>query len=57
MLDIDDRVWVKIPQTGFVAVGKVTGEILRADNYQFSKHDNKTLLVLVTDGDYRILLI
>ncbi|GAA71549.1 hypothetical protein [Pseudoalteromonas sp. BSi20439] len=57
MLDIDDRVWVKIPQTGFVAVGKVTGEISRADNYQFSKHDNKTLLVLVTDGDYRILLI
>jgi len=52
MLDIGDRVWVKIPQTGFVAVGKVAGEISRAENYQFSKHDNKTLLDLETDGDY-----
>ncbi|MDU0355209.1 hypothetical protein RS130_16045 [Paraglaciecola aquimarina] len=51
MLDIGDRVWVKIPQTGFVGVGKVTGEISRAENYKFTKYDNKTLLELGTDGD------
>ncbi|GAA0287202.1 hypothetical protein GCM10009128_01900 [Psychrosphaera haliotis] len=52
MLEIGDRVWVKIPQTGFVAVGKVIGEISRAENYEFPKYENKTLLELDTVGDY-----
>jgi hypothetical protein len=53
MLNVGDRIWVNIPKTGYVGVGKVTGDITRAEEYQFKGHDNKTLTELDTKGSYK----
>ena len=53
MLNAGDRIWVNIPKTGYVGIGKVTGDITRAEEYQFKNHDNKTLEELDTKGSYK----
>jgi hypothetical protein len=55
MLNVGDRIWVNIPKTGYVAVGEVTGDICRAEQYQFPNHENQTLLELNTKGVYEKL--
>lgn len=52
MLNLGDRIWVNIPKKGYVGVAEVTGDICRAEQYQFTACDNKTLLELNTKGVY-----
>ena len=45
MLSEGDRIWVKIPKTGYVGVAEVIGERCRADIYRFQTTEGpKTLL-------------
>ncbi|HET7315359.1 hypothetical protein [Salinisphaera sp.] len=44
MLSEGDRVWVNIPKTGFVGVGIVTGERIRADQARFDTPDGRKAL-------------
>jgi hypothetical protein len=53
MLNVRYRIWVNISKTGYVDVGKVTGDITRAEEYQFKGHDNKTLAELDTKAIYK----
>lgn len=52
MLEEGDRVWVNIPGTGYVGVGEVIGNISRAEQFEFTEYDGKTITELETDGDY-----
>ncbi len=45
------RVWVKIPGTGFVGVGRVTGEVIPARDFQITTAEgNSKRLVDIPDG-------
>lgn len=49
LLDIDDRIWVKIPGTGFVGVGRVTGPRQPANEFTI---DGKPALEVLEGGTY-----
>jgi len=44
LLSEGDRIWVNIPKTGYVGVGIVTGERVRADQARFDTPDGPKLL-------------
>lgn len=51
MLTEGDRVWVNIPKTGYVGVGVVTAECVRADSHKFdTAQGSRTLLDLGLEG-------
>lgn len=57
MLSEGDRVWVNLPKTGYVAMGVVTGEKTRCEQYHFNTDDySGSLLELETVGDYQTLV-
>lgn len=39
LLSPSDRVWVKIPKTGFVGAGRVTGEVVAARDFYITAGD------------------
>lgn len=53
LLTIGDRVWVKIPGTGFVGVGKVTGPVEASATFQVKTSDGlKPVLDVATRANY-----
>ncbi len=46
LLSPDDRIWVKIPDTGFVGVGRVTGRITPASEYKVKNKEGSEVPVL-----------
>ena len=50
MLDVGDRVWVKIPGKGFVGVGRVTGPRQSAADFEI---EGKPALDVLNDGYHR----
>jgi hypothetical protein len=46
LLSPDDRIWVKIPDTGFVGVGRVTGRITPASEYKVKNKEASEVPVL-----------
>jgi len=53
MINTGYCIGVNIPKTGYLGIGKVTGDITRAEAYPFKHHDNKTLAELDTKGSYK----
>lgn len=53
LLAVGDRVWVKVPGTGFVGVGKVTGAVESAATFRVSAPDGqKPVLDVATRANY-----
>lgn len=52
LLKIGDRVWVNIPQIGYVGVGRVIEECKMAIEQKIQSFDNKTIYELDTEGNY-----
>jgi hypothetical protein len=53
LLKPEDRVWVKVPGTGFVGVGRVTGGVQPARTFRVSTSAGDALLIDVANGgDY-----
>jgi len=48
LLDIGDRIWVRVPKIGYVGVGRVTGEPVRADSFEIEGQPALSVL----KGDY-----
>ena len=51
MLTTGDRVWVNVPKVGYVAIGRVTAEARRLDEFVIDD-EGRTLLDVPTQGDY-----
>jgi hypothetical protein len=48
-LNIGDRIWVNIPQTGYVGVGKVTSTAKKADEVTFNNNGNMQNIYELSD--------
>jgi hypothetical protein len=54
LLDLGDRVWVKVPRTGFVGVGMALGTSQSASEFRVSTSEGeKSIFDIPTRGDYR----
>ena len=54
LLSPDDRIWVKIPDTGFVGVGRVTGRITPASEYKVKNKEGSEVPVLAAESGVTI---
>jgi hypothetical protein len=54
LLNEDDRIWVRVPQQGYVAVGRVRGESVRASEYTLRDEGGteRPVLEVLTDRTY-----
>jgi hypothetical protein len=53
LLSVGDRVWVRVPQAGYVGVARVTGEALPAGDFQISSDEGSaTALDVLKEADY-----
>jgi len=53
LLNMGDRVWVNVPRTGYVGVGRVTGRAIPGAEYKLLGPDGEALaLDVLTQGDY-----
>lgn len=53
LLNVGDRVWVNIPRTGYVGVGRVIGKAQPAAEFELTTESGKVLaLDILTGGDY-----
>lgn len=53
LLAIDDRVWVNVPKTGYVGVGRVTGPAVQAKDFRLPGPNGEApALEVLTQGDY-----
>ncbi|MBA3058904.1 MAG: hypothetical protein KJ614_03265 [Gammaproteobacteria bacterium] len=53
ILKPDDRVWVNVPSTGYVGVGRVTGRAVQAADFNIiGPSGEASVLDVLTQGDY-----
>jgi hypothetical protein len=53
LLDPDDRIWVNVPRTGYVGVGRVTGRVQPAGEFRVqTPQGERPLLEVTTRGTY-----
>jgi hypothetical protein len=47
-----DRVWVNVPRHGYVGVGRVTGSVVRASEFQVDIDGNRHRFLDIAEGNY-----
>ena len=53
LLNLGDRVWVNVPRSGYVGVGRVTGRAIPAAEFKLLESDGEKLAMeVLTQGDY-----
>lgn len=52
LLSPGDRIWVNIPSTGYVGVGRVTGEAVRANEFQVETDEGPRPFLEIAHADY-----